>query len=128
MSKPIVKLAYDQDEAAAMVGCSVNMISAAINSGALIMRRYADYNGRIAHYDLEVWLLGLDDYVKTIPDVRARHQEEQDKKDAEAAERSRQRREAKAIREAQKAAKEAEDAQLAADLEELERLRELSRQ
>lgn len=122
-----IKLGHSPKEAAEVAGVEVACINEAVDRGELIMRRVADGAGVIAHYDLELWLLGQPDYVLT----NAQHQAEQDAineahqemMQANRAARLAERAQAKEARAAAKDAREAEDAKLAADLAELERLR-----
>ena len=116
MTQPL-QLAYGYHEAAAVCGIydDYQTIVEAVRNGDLVSR---DVGGRsvIAHYDLEMWLLGRPDYM----DGKAARDA------AEAAKRASaevDRLEKAAQRRAIKEARAAERAQLQADLDELERLR-----
>jgi len=112
---PHVKLGYSSQEAARLVGVEHSTIVEAIRSGGLVMRRLGEGQGVVAHYDLEIWLLGQPDYIATSGAVEAKRSAEAQRVEANRQAKAQERREAKAARAALKAADQAE----------LERLREL---
>ena len=123
---PTIKLGYGPEEAAAIIGIDRTYIYDAVRNGDLVMRRFGDSGGTIAHYDLELWLLGQPDYMATKDAVEAKQQAENDRVEANRQAKAQERREAKAARAAIKAAQAEEDARIASDLAELERLRALA--
>jgi len=125
----VEQIAYSAKDAAEACGLDGADITSAIQQGHLVARVLGN-RLLVTRYDLEVWLLGLDDYVKTLPARQVKEQAEADRQEANRQARLRERAEAKAARAAvkseQEAARAEEDAKLAADLRELERLRELT--
>jgi signal transduction histidine kinase len=113
-----VRLAYSMRDAADMVGCDIATIVNAVHSGELVMRRFSESNGVVAHYDLELWLLGQPDYIATKPEWDAKRSAEQKRAEANRLAKSAERR-------AAKEARAAERRRLADDLAELERLRQI---
>ena len=120
------QVAYNIDQAAKAVGMTSGCIVNAINDKTLISR-YVYGQCVIAHYDLEIWILGQPDYLSGLEARKAAAQDERDHEERNRLAKSAERREAKAQRAAMKAAQVADAEQLAADLAELDRLRELTR-
>jgi hypothetical protein len=120
----MTKLAYSIDEAAAEVGLSNGAIVNAIKNKVLISRLAPDGECLIAHYDLELWVLGFEDYLSGLDARRTAEQERRNREAANRAAKSAERREARAQRAAMKAAQIEDAKQLEADLAELARLRE----